>query len=476
LQVFGDSKSTTKVINYRVPLELPTTQISKGEHHMKKLIIFSAVVATLLTGCKTQQQTSGYNYDDVYSTKSEKTRAAAKPKIQNEDLTGSQQTSITDTSSSHLAPAATEDYSSNSYEARIKRFNSTTSGLDYNSGYYTGSSDSIMSGGSSPNVNLYIGSSWGSPFYGSSFSFGYGYGYGWDDWGFGFGYPYGYYPYYSWYYPYYWGYPYSYYPYCCGCYYDYPYWGNSYGNYGNNGYYYGQRRSLSSTDGSRNTRTRSTAVSPVAGQDRNTRTTDPGVSSRTTDQTRSGRTTDINRVPPDKQRYTYTRTPNQQNTRVVRNNPGTRTHTDRSYVQRQEPAPKYVRPGAQQQGKRTDAQTYSSPAYRQPKSSQEYINPRSQQGRPSGVTDNSGKTRTYSNPSSSGKRYASPPSSGGNSRSYSNPSGGSHNYSAPSRSSSSPSYSSPSRSSSPSYSAPSRSSSPSGSGGSSGGGGGGRRR
>jgi len=439
---------------------------------MKKLIIFSVLIATVLFGCKSQQKSTGYTYDDVYSTRSDHAKITSKPKIQNEDLSGSNQVATRDSSSAITpAPAASnQDYSNNSYEARIKRFNGKNNGLNYNSDYYTGSSDSTSSsGGSSPNFNLYLGNSWGSPFWDPSFSFGFGYGCG----DFGFGYPY------SWYYPYYWDYPYYYYPYSYW-YWDYPYWGGYHHghhywdwNYGNHrDQYYGQRRSLSTPDGGKNSRTTAINNKSGAGQVKNTRTPNPGFVNRSADQIRSGRA-DINRVPPDKQRYNYTRSRTQvNNTRVIRNNQNNRTGSNPNYVQRRETAPRYTRPGTQQQVNRSDAQTYSSPAYRQPKSSQEYINPHTQQGRPAGVNNNSNRNGNYSNPIPSGRRYSSPSNNGGNSRFFSNPSGGNRSFSTPSRS-----YSSPSRSSGSGYSAPSHSSSsPSHSGGNSGSSGGGRRR
>ena len=446
---------------------------------MKKLIIFSVLIATFLFGCKSQQKTTGYTYDDVYSNRSDHAKITSKPKIQNEDLSASHSIASPDSSSalSSTSAASNEDYSDNSYAARIKRFNSKNTGLNYNNEYYTGSSDSTSSGGSSPDVNIYFGNSWGSSFWGPSYSFGWGFG--WGDCSFC-------YPY-SWYYPYYYGYPYySYYPYSYW-YWDYPYWGGyGYGHHHgdwnwNNGnfrdHYYGQRRTLSTPDGGRNSRTNTSGTNPESGQVKNTRTGDPGVIKRSSDQIRSGRA-DINRVPPEKQRYRYTRSRTQENTRVVRSNQDNRTRSDRNVVQRKEPSPRYTRPGNQQQATRSDAQTYSSPAYRQPKSSQEYINPRTQQGRPTGVNGNSKRNGNYSTPTPSGRRYSSPSNTGGNSRTFSNPSGGNRNYSTPSRSYSSPGNTTPSRSSSPSYSAPSRSNSaPSNSGGNSGSSGGsGRRR
>ncbi len=441
---------------------------------MKKLIIFSVIIATFLFGCKSQQKATSYSYDDVYSTRSDQSKITSKPKIQDEDLSGSHSIASPDSSSvlTSSSAASNEDYSNNSYAARINRFHSKNSGLNYNNQYYTGSSDSTSStsGGSSPDVNIFFGNSWGSSFWGPSFSFGLGYG--WGDCGFC--YPYSWYSPYSWCYPYSWGYPYygyGYYPYS---YWDYPYWGGyGYGDWswynGNNrGSYYGPRRTLTPPDGGRDSRTNNNGTNSQLGQVKNTRTIEPAAITRSTDQTRSGRT-DINRVPPDKQHYKYTRSNTQENSRVINNNQNNKIRSTQNIVQRQAPAPRYVRPGNQQQATRTESQPYSSPAYRQPKSSQEYINPRTQQGRPAAVKDNSNRNGNSSTPTPSGKRYSSPPNSGGNSRIFSNPSGGSRIYNTPSRSYSSPGNSAPSRSSSPSYSAPSRSSSsPSNSGGNSG--------
>jgi hypothetical protein len=203
---------------------------------------------------------------------------------------------------------------------------------------------------------------------------------------------------------------------------------------------------------------------------KNPRTVNPGYVNRSTDQTRPV----TRQVPPDKQHYNYVRSTVQGNTRVIKNNQVNNTRSTSSNVQRQSPTPKYVRPGTQQQTNRTNAQAYSSPAYRQPKSSQEYTNPRTQQGRPTGVSQNTTRTVNNNNAGSSVRRYSTPYNTGGNARIYSNPSGGSRSYSTPSRS-----YSSPSRSggsySSPSHSSSSPSRSGGSSGGSSGGGHGGRR-
>jgi hypothetical protein len=425
---------------------------------MKKSIILCSIIVAFLFGCKSQQKATGYSNDDVYTKKSEREKAASKPKIQNEDLTASHKIASSDSITKRPSAAASSnvDYSNNTYATKIKKSNANNQGLN-NSGY-NGSSDSVSSGGdSSPDVSLYFGNSWGSPFWGPSFSFGMGYG--WGD--FGFGYPY------SWYSPYYWGYPYyGYYPYY-SWYWDYPYWGgghfghNHWDWYGNNGHYNGIRNPLTSPSGIRNARTNVRNDNPASGQIKNARTVNPAYVNRSTDQTRPN----TRQVPPDKQHYSYVRSNVQGNTRVIKNNQGSNVRSDRSNVQRQSPTPKYTRPGNQQQANRTNAQAYTSPAYRQPKSSQEYINPRTQQGRPTGVSQNSTRTGNNINPTSSGRRYSTPYNTGNNARIYSNPSGGSRSYSTPSRS-----YSSPSRSYGGSYSAPSRSSSsPSHSGGSSGG-------
>lgn len=426
---------------------------------MKKLMILSIFIATFFFSCKTQEKSTGYTYDDVYTNRSAAAKTTTKPKIQNNDLSASRPIVSADSSSKQPAVAATSpiDYSDNSYAARIKRFNDKNPGLDYSSEYYTKSSDSTSSsGGGNPNVSLYFGDSWGYPFLGTYYSLGWGFG--WGDFGFG------------WDYPYFWGYPYYYYPY--SMYWGYPYWG--WGGYGhhhyrdwyNGNYFYGQR-TVSSPNGGRNARTTASTNNTI--QTKNSRIANSGTVNHSVDQTRSGRT-DINRVSPDKQHYTYVRSNTQENTRI-RNTQDNRYNSSRPYyAQRQEPAPRYARPGTHQQMSRSNAQAYSSPAYRQPKSSQEYINPHTQQGRPTGVSENPNRNGNYSNPASTGRRYSSPSNYGGNSRVYSNPYGSSRFYNTPSRSYSSPGHFGSSRSFGSGYSAPSHSG---GGGGSSHGGGGG---
>ena len=101
---------------------------------MKKLIIFSVIIITFLFGCKSQQKAIGYTYDDVYSTRSDHSKITSKPKIQNEDLSGPHAISPADSSSTLTSKSATstQDYSDNSYGARIKKFHSNNSGMGYN--------------------------------------------------------------------------------------------------------------------------------------------------------------------------------------------------------------------------------------------------------------------------------------------------------------------------------------------------------
>jgi len=162
-----------------------------------------------------------------------------------------------------------------------------------------------------------------------------------------------------------------------------------------------------------------------------------------------------NRNPVQKEQYRYTRTKDQQNASSQRN--------INQISQREKPTPRYSRPtNATTQSRTGNPQSYSSPAYRQPKSSQEYINPRPQTSTSnSGVRENS-NSRSSSTPSNSQRRYTSPSNNATNSRQSASPSSNpSRSYTPASRGNSSSGISSPSRSSSPSYSAPSRSSSPS---------------
>ena len=437
---------------------------------MKKLMILSLLTATIFSGCTTQQKTTGYTYDDVYSNQANPAKDASKSKIKSNDLAASTQVVTADSSAKKAKVASSVDYSSNSYAAKVKMSNGNSAGQ--NSATYSDSTSS--SGGSSPNVNLYFGDSWGSSYWSPYSSFGMGFG--WGDFGFGWGYPYYYSPY-----SFYWDYPYWNYPYWGYSNWGYPYWGGGWHHHHywdwNNGSFYGQR-TFASPGGIRNPRIASNVNAQALSPAKNTRTVNPGNINSSVVQPRSGRAV-ITPVAPDKQRYSYVRSTGQTNARS-RTTQINKSGSTRTYVQRQEPTPRYTRPVAQQQMTRSNTQAYSSPAYRQPKSSQEYINPRPQQSRTTTTNENSNRNTGYNNQGAYSRRYTSPSNNGGNSRVYSNPSGNSRFYSTPSRSYSSPMHSSPSRSFGSGYSAPSRSySAPShSSGGSSSGsgGGGGRHR
>ena len=172
-------------------------------------------------------------------------------------------------------------------------------------------------------------------------------------------------------------------------------------------------------------------------------------------------------IPSGQERYRYTRPTNGQTSQYVRPS-GQSTQRDR-------PQPRYTRPENNvPQTRSSEMQNYSSPAYRQPKSSQEYIAPRGQSTRPSYNNNSNSSGRNYTPSQGNERRNTSPSYNNSNSnRQYTPPSNsGNRNYSTPSRSNSTPSYSTPSRSapsnSSPSYSSPSRSSGGNNSGNSSG--------
>ncbi len=437
-----------------------------GGKTMKNAAYLLLLIAFLISGCSTQKTATSGN-DDVYYSKPEKVKTSGQAVTKNEDLSAPKDMPVTDTTMAASAANASgwyDDY--NDYSARIKRFDHPQQNAGYFDDVYTSpDSTQVSSGGGSagPDVNLSFGFGWGSPY----MSFGLGYGYGW-------GYPYyGWYdPFYGWYDPFwgyspYWGYYYPWYPYyygCCYCYPYYPYYDYSYG-YGG-GYYYGSRQPLhdnyGANDAARNDRIAQTGGGTAITTEK---------SARTSTSTSTGNT-----VNPraDQQKYTYARAQSTQGTSQYKRSSNVRT-------QQTKPAPKYIRP---EYNRQAQPQVYSSPAYRQPKSSEEYLNPRVQSsGR---ATAPAYQNRTYSNPGQGKITPRSTPAPS-NSRSYSTPSRSysSPGYSAPSRSYSSPSYSAPSRSGGGSYSAPSRSggggsySSPGrsggGGGGSSGGGGGGGR-
>ena len=70
---------------------------------MKKSMIISVLIATLFFSCKTQQKSTGYTYDDVYSNKSDPANISPNSKIQNKDLSASHAVVSADSSSSRPA-------------------------------------------------------------------------------------------------------------------------------------------------------------------------------------------------------------------------------------------------------------------------------------------------------------------------------------------------------------------------------------
>jgi hypothetical protein len=484
---------------------------------MKKLIMVITIIAAALSGCKTQQQTSTVAYDDVYANpKYSKQPVAEKPQSKSMDMSAPQQITTPDSTSGMKSGSSSwyEDYTDYSKSSGQQvTTNSQGNSTDGNSNYVDPNLyDNSYS--SNPDVNIYVGSSYDPFFWGSSVSIGCGFGWGWDSYYWG-------YPYSSWYYPYYGFYPYSY---GWGGYwngywdgYNDGFWDGHHGNPYYNTYssfYYGQRRMLSSSGEGNHPRgsrpigvgtTSSINKTPASINPRdskinertaNTRTVDPRrtdrndatqgkVNPRDRVNPETGSRSNVNTTPADRQHYTYDR--NKQTPSPVNQRTGnTRTNT-RVNKQGELPAPKYSRTENRIPANRNvETQNYSSPAYRQPKTSQDYINPRTQDNRNNGTretnvqrrsntnTDNVGQSRSRTTPSSNDRRYATP--SNNNTRSSSTPSrsGSSSGYSSPTRSYSTPSSSGTRSSSGGSYSSPSRSSG--GSSSPSSGGGGGRRK
>ena len=196
----------------------------------------------------------------------------------------------------------------------------------------------------------------------------------------------------------------------------------------------------------------------------------------------------ITPTPSTQQKYQFTRSSG------TDQRPLPRTTSDIAQ-QRQPPTPKYTKPTNDQLRNGnvpTRTQNYSSPTYRQPKSSQEYLNPRIQSGN---NQPNRGSSQPNIVPQPGSQRQTTPTLHQPSNRQSNTPArinSDSRNYNGQTRSSHSPSlspsrstnsYSSPSRSNINSYSSPSRSSggsfsSPSLSSGNSGstGGFGGRRK
>jgi len=501
---------------------------------MKKAAFIILLLGFIFSSSFAQQTSDAVYGDDVYysASKTKKKDKKKKNKNKNEATEPVQQVAEPDSTSTDLPKSSTlmDDYNDYSYSARIKRFQNPEENAGYFDETYTDPANydyTTQQETSSPNVNIYLGAGFGS-YYGPSWSFGFGWGY--DPWYYNWGWGY---PYYNWYwgYNYWWYSPYYYWsPYMYGYwngyyagywdgYYGYPYGWNSWEYpYGGNTYY-GRRQPITSTGGTKlnSNITESKANLPsgkdgsLASQSKVERST---ASQSKYDRNSAGKETNSKMVnpeqsqsktvaskynqPPVQQKYEYTQNQKKQSAAYSKTaSPNTR---------QQQPTPKYTKPGQYQSPQnQTKTQNYTSPTYRQPKSSQEYLSPRNQvtgtsvqqqtrsgqpaAGRPAysqpqrqSFTPSStqrqqpGSTGTRVNPTSSPTRdYTPSRTTPSRSNSYSTPSR-SNSYSSPSRSnsysspsrSSSPSYSSPSRSSSPSYSSPSRSSGGSSSGGSGG--------
>jgi hypothetical protein len=467
---------------------------------MKKSAWIIALIAMTISACTSQKQATSYVNDDVYSSTPKQEKAMPTPG-QTADQ-GSQVITSPDKTAAQNPGSSTfeSDYNDYSYSSRINRFNNKDTTIGYFDEAYSGTASDANQGGSDPNVSISfgIGAGYGG-YYGPSYSYGMGWGYPYSYWGWDYGWGY---PYYGGYYGWGWGYPYyygGYYPWYNPCCYCYGY--NEYYPYYSTNTYYGSRRSLYSSDGGTGTlNSRSTSVAAGTSYNRiqqgnispaNSRTLQP--SARTSQP--SARST-----PANQEKYRYT---SPANTRQTGYQQGAKPRTTQVQNQtaRQQPAPRYTKPGDVGSSNRSgSSQSYSSPVYRQPKSSQEYLAPRSQNpgttsstGQNATVRSGSGSsntgTRQTTSPGNTHRTYTTPVRSG--SSGYSTParsnsnngtpsrSGNSGSYSAPTRSSSSGSYSPPSNSNSGgSYSAPARSGGSSGgsSGGGSSSGGGGRRR
>ncbi len=443
---------------------------------MKNAAWFLALIGLVLSSCTTQKQATSYANDEVYGT----TAPSVSAQVTNTQPTdkGTQVITTPDKTSVSKPGSSTfeDDYNDYSYSNRIQKFNSS----DTTKGYFDESNSSSGQSGSDPNVNVYMGFGAGyGGYYGSSFGFSYGYPYSAWGWDYGWGYPYS-----GWGYPYYgWGYPnYGYNPWynpCCYCYGYYDGYYGEYSPYAASGTYYGSRQSLYRSDNggtTLNTRDeRNFKTNPSAPNDRN-QSTAPAYT-RTDQSARStvGNSQPAQRSSPvSQEKYRYTRTENQ---RQAPNQRTTQKIQVQNKAERTQPSPKYIRPenaGAIQRAGST--QSYSSPAYRQPKTSQEYLAPRSQtQG--SSRTNSESRTAVRSTTSGSFNQNTSPSNeairSGNNtgrtrSSGYSEPARSNNSFSSPARTGSSGTYSAPARSTgSGTYSAPTRSggnSAPSGGG------------
>ena len=411
---------------------------------MKTTLWLPVIAAAVLSACSTQKQATSYVNDDVYSAPASTVQPKTTPAVTGTAtpaVGGAQQVTAPDgiktQKPASSASGFEQDYNDYTYSSRMKRFNSTDTTKGYFDETYSGSSSDNSSGGPNVTFSLGIGAGFGYPGWGYP---GYGYyGYGWG------------YPYYSWYYPWYdpwysWYYPY--YPYYGGCYccYGYGYGYDYYPPYAyTTGSYYGSRNTLGSSDGV----SRPSSTSSISGVS----TTAPRYTGTESGLTSRPSSTGDRPVTTGQETYRYSRPSSDRQSGYQRTTTTAQT-TGRGQVQgttRQQPAPRYIRPENQGAVERTGgAQSYSSPVYRQPKSSQEYLAPRTQN--PGTVVRSSGESGerggSYGNQVRQGSYGTTTRSSGGERNS------GTPSYSAPRTS---PSYSAPSRSSGNSYSAPSRS-------------------
>ncbi len=465
---------------------------SKEDRKMRTLTsLFIAALALFITSCSTSFYSSAPVYDDAYYT------ARSVPVATETVIVTDYTDNPTSTEEAYgegefiseedvydmYEPAYEESFSYTDPEGQTYITN------NYYGDYYDYSYASRIRRFSYPYYDSYYSGYYTSPWYydpwywNSGLSFSIGFGWGWGSIGYGWGYPsysWGY-PYhgYGWYDPWY-GYPsWGYNSYWNG-YYD-GYWNGFYdgsGYYYGGGYYpeyasvyYGPRNSHGGSnipgDGRRsdadlNDHTSGDQYKRMATESNPTLSGRDGSSSQSrSSEVRSGTVsprTGVNVNNPESRTGSAVNTSTDPSKRSSQQNPvNTKPAENRSNVN-----------SGSSRGTSVQPKTYSSPVYTRPKSSQEYKAPSSGTVRPS--TQQGTKQNTYNKPSTVTPRSGSQtqersvqpapaPSRSSTTRTYSAPSR-TRSYSTPSRSGS-PSYSAPSRSSSPSYSAPSRSSSPS---------------
>ena len=467
---------------------------------MKKSILSVVILSVAISACTTQKLTSSLDNDDVYASSS--SPAKATQYRTQASYSGEQVITAPDSATWAKSSSSTfaDDYNDYSYSSRISRFSNSDTTKGYFDESHSDGTNDVTTESTNPDVNIYfgVGAGYGG-YYGPSYSYGFGWGYPYYGWGFDWGWGWGY-PYYSWYNP--WYYPYG----CCCCY--NPWYYEGYYPYYPTNTFYGPRNNLTAYDGISGIRNDRSSSQNIAGPiDLNQRVSTPPVNSRITDpalQTRSteqmtnrstgqtalretGQTaarstnqTATRSVPANQQEYRYSRSGSTNQAPYPKSDNKKQVQT-----RSQQTAPRYIRPGSENVTKRAGStQSYSSPVYRQPKSSQEYISPRTNNAGAARTTPSTIGQKTNTTPPTTGNKSRTVPTNN-NKRSYTTPSGSyspssttpvrsGSNYSAPARSGSSGSYSAPSRSGSSggSYSAPSRS----GSSGGSSGGSGGRRR